>query len=305
MMIQYSKFLKIGQETTWRNKTPSLNYIETSTLWRQEHNGFSHQDPMFINTVMNLKSHMVRIYFPPDANCMLSVINHCMKSKSKINLDIGTKNPMPTYLSLEDAIKHCVAGASVWKFVSSNDGCNPDVVVVGCGNETNLEAVEACKMLISDCPDIRIRMVNLVDLMILDSKHVHALTPKMFDALFTADRPVIFNFHGYPSVIRALILGQSNPSRFMVNGYIEEGTTTSPFKMLVANKVSRYHVAMQALSVAAHYNDRVAVSASLLSANYEQVLRVHDYYIRQTGKDPEGITEFGHDVISGKIDPSF
>jgi len=293
MMIQYAKFIKVAKETAFRTQVPSLNYLETSTLWRQEHNGFSHQDPMFINNLLNMKSSMIRIYFPPDVNCFLTTMEHCLMSRNKINLIVGTKNQMPVYLSMEEAKQHCTAGASVWKWASTDNGLNPDVVLCGIGNETNLEVIEAAKLLRRDCPTLRVRVVNLTDLLILDatSHHPHTLDNESFNSLFTETKPVVINFHGYPSAIKQLLFGRSNPSRFVVHGYIEEGTTTTPFKMLTVNKSSRYDVSISALKKSAidQPNSMIAIDHHLLVSNYQHKLRLHDRYIKIFGKDPEDL----------------
>lgn len=301
MMIQYAKFIKIAMETTWRTQVPSLNYLETSTLWRQEHNGFSHQDPMFINNVLNLKSAVARIYFPADSNCFVSTLDHCLSSANKVNLIVSTKNPAPVLLPLEEAVKHCVAGASIWRFCSTDDGRNPDVVLVGIGNETNLEVVEACRLLAKYCPTLRVRMVNVNDLMMLDleMKHPHSLNEQTFCSLFGSDRPVIWNFHGYPSALRSLLFGRRNADRFKINGYIEEGTTTTPFKMLTANQVSRFHVAIQSIQAAMGKKDEVALTAQSLISNFQHALQEHDRYIQKHGKDPENINRWVEPLLDG------
>lgn len=205
MVIQYAKFLKLGQETLWKSPMASLNYIESSTLWRQEHNGFSHQNPAFLNNLMNLKSNMVRIYLPPDANCMLSTIDHCLHSQGYINLVISAKNPTPVWITDPKKVaEHCRAGASVWEEYSTDDGRKPDVVLVGCGVEPTFEVVAAAALLRKDCPELRVRVVNVTDLMVLGFTHSHRLTADEFEAIFTPDKPIIFNFHGYPSAIKSL-----------------------------------------------------------------------------------------------------
>jgi len=215
---------------------------------------------------------------------------------------------MPVFLPIEEAVNHCVAGASIWGFCSTDKGLNPDVVLVGIGNETNLEVVEACRLLAKYCPKLRVRMVNVNDLMILDleMKHPHALTEEAFSSLFQSDRPVIWNFHGYPSVLRSLLFGRHNADRFVINGYIEEGTTTTPFKMLTANRVSRFHVAIQAIQSAMRKNDEVALKALSLISNFQHVLREHDHFIRRYGQDPDGMNQWAEPLLNGtrqRIEP--
>jgi xylulose-5-phosphate/fructose-6-phosphate phosphoketolase len=256
---------------------------------------------MFINNLLNIKSQVARIYFPADSNCFISTLDHCLSSTNKINLIVSTKNPMPVFLSIEEAVKHCVAGASIWGFCSTDNGLNPDVVLVGIGNETNLEVVEACRLLAIYCPMLRVRMVNVNDLMMLDleMKHPHSLTEEAFSSLFRSDRPVIWNFHGYPSVLRSLLFGRRNADRFVINGYIEEGTTTTPFKMLTANQVSRFQVAIQAIQSTMGRKEEVAVNAQSLISNFQQVLREHDHFIRRYGKDPESMNEWAEPLLNG------
>jgi len=291
MMIQYSKFIKLASETKWRSDTPSINYIETSTLWRQEHNGYSHQDPMFINNLINMKSKLIHIYLPPDVNSSLCAVEACLNRKRGVNLIISTKKEMPLWFNMEHTRKHFAAGASVWKQYSTFDGLNPDVVIVGCGNETHVEAVAAVGLLKRDVPNLRVRFINVVDLMVLDIEAESGLTDDTFENLFTSDKPVIFNFHGYPSAVRSLLFGRNHIKRFKVLGYIEEGTTTTPFKMLTANKVSRFHVAIEALREGAKSNPQVALDAHLAIAQYEGHLKEHDRYIVEYGKDPEYLAD--------------
>ncbi|KAL1935884.1 hypothetical protein VTP01DRAFT_18 [Rhizomucor pusillus] len=291
MVIQYAKFLKLGQETLWKSPMASLNYIESSTLWRQEHNGFSHQNPAFLNNLMNLKSNMVRIYLPPDANCMLSTIDHCLHSQGYINLVISAKNPTPVWITDPKKVaEHCRAGASVWEEYSTDDGRKPDVVLVGCGVEPTFEVVAAAALLRKDCPELRVRVVNVTDLMVLGFTHSHRLTADEFEAIFTPDKPIIFNFHGYPSAIKSLAYERVAPGRMTVHGYNEEGTTTTPFRMLTANGCSRYDIAMDALHrVLPH--EAVNIKARTLISNYQHAIREHERYIEQHGTDPVELAE--------------
>ncbi|KAG9126059.1 hypothetical protein FRC07_005093, partial [Ceratobasidium sp. 392] len=257
MVEQYAKFLKMARETKWREDVASLNYIETSTLWRQEHNGYSHQNPGFIGQLLTLPRNMVRIYLPPDANCALSVMAHCLRSKNYVNLIIGSKANSPSFLGVEEAKRHCIAGASVWRRFSTDDGKNPDITLVGIGVETTTEIIAAGTLLKNE--GIRVRIVNIVDLMVLGEpgEHPHALSHDAMDTLFGVDNPVIINFHGYPLHVKSLLFSRNQAlsrQRFEVLGYIEEGTTTTPWSMLRLNKAGRYDIAAKAISLVAHQN---------------------------------------------------
>lgn len=302
MMDQYAKFLKMSFEVSWRPSVPSLIYIASSTLWRQEHNGFSHQNPGFINTLLNKKSAICRIYFPPDANTMTYIMSYCLSSRNKINLVYGSKNDSPQWLNQEEAANHCKSGASVWKWASTNDGVDPDVVLVGCGVEPTIEIMAAAHMLQKDIPDLKVRVVNVVDLMIFDndSVHPHGWSDEQFNTMFTSNRPIIINFHGYPSAVKQLLFSRfgfiTSPTgqrgdyrdspRFYIHGYIEEGTTTTPLDMAVANQTSRFHIAMEALKVAGAFNSTVAVHAAELITKYKSIIRDFTSYIVATGTDP-------------------
>jgi xylulose-5-phosphate/fructose-6-phosphate phosphoketolase len=294
MMDQYAKFLKMSQEFSWRLPVASLNYLETSTLWRQEHNGFSHQSPGVINAILNKKARVTRVYLPPDANCLISTVDHCLHSKEYVNLVIANKQPMPQWLTMSEAIDHCRAGASVWPWASIDDGVDPDVVLVGIGDNPTLEVLAAASLLRKDLPELRVRVVNVTDLLVLeeDTLHPHGLDDELFSALFTADSPVIINFHGYPSAVKQLLFGRRHVGRFHINGYQEEGTTTTPFDMNVRNGTSRYHVAMQAIRLASARNPRVAVKASARIHQYEYILVDHNRYIQEHGVDPSDITNW-------------
>jgi len=294
MMDQFSKFLKMSGEFPWRLPVASLNYLETSTLWRQEHNGFSHQSPGLINDILNRKAQVSRVYLPPDANCLISTVDHCLRGKDYVNLVIANKPPMPQWLSMEDAIAHSRAGASVWQWASIDDGVNPDVVLVGIGDNPTLEVMAAAHILRNEMPELRLRVVNVTDLFILEKEtdHPHGLDSEMFEALFTPDIPVIVNFHGYPSAVKQLLFGRDHTRRFHINGYQEEGTTTTPFDMNVRNGTDRYHLIMQAIRLAAARNPRVAVRASERVHHYEYVLLAFRRYIDENGVDPEEISNW-------------
>lgn len=290
MMVQYSKFNKMARETSWRTDISSINYIETSTWTRQEHNGFSHQNPSFIGAVLNLKPTAARVYFPPDANTFLSTVAHCLRSKNYVNLMVGSKQPQPVFLSVEEADKHCQAGASIWKFCSTDGGLAPDVVLVGIGSELMFEVVVAAAMLRRLCPALRVRVINVTDLMILEAEtlHPHSLTNGEFDALFTRDRPVHFNYHGYSNEIKGLLFGRPALDRMSIACYREEGSTTTPFDMMLRNGVSRFHIMEAAIKGGAKRNEKVALDMmGLLGEIRHQVSKVQEY-IMATGKDPKG-----------------
>lgn len=291
MVDQFAKFIKMSKEFPWRLPVPSLNYIATSTLWRQEHNGFSHQNPGFVNTLLNKKGETVRIYLPPDANCLISTMDHCLNSKNYVNLIISDKLEMPQWLTLEEAVMHCRAGASIWKWASTDDGIDPDVVLVGIGDDMTLEVLAAAQLLIEKIPELRLRVVNVTDLLVLESEslHPHGLDQGMFDALLTDHCPIIFNFHGYPSALQQLLFHRGDSQRFNINGYREEGTTTTPFDMMVRNGASRFHVAEQAIRFASKTNPEVAAKAMEAISQIDYILRDHRRYIIEHGDDPDFI----------------
>ncbi|KAF8071752.1 phosphoketolase [Lyophyllum atratum] len=286
MMVQYSKFCKMASETTWREPCGSLNYLETSTWTRQEHNGFSHQNPSFIGAVLNLKAKFARVYLPPDANCFLSTVAHCLRAKNYVNLMVGSKQPTPVWLNEEDANKHCIAGASTWKFASVDDGINPDVVIVGIGVEVTFEVIAAAALLRVQSPALRVRVVNVTDLMILSPSgtHPHALSTDAFESLFTKDRHVHFNYHGYPIELRGLLGGRAGPERMTIAGYAEEGTTTSPFDMMLCNHTSRFDVAVAAVRGGAEFNPHVAVDMHETISYIKHMARKEKDYIYANGK---------------------
>ncbi|KAF1983075.1 putative phosphoketolase [Aulographum hederae CBS 113979] len=290
MMVQYAKFNKINREVPWRGDLGSINYIETSTWTRQEHNGFSHQNPSFIGAVLNLKPTAARVYLPPDANCFLSTVGHCLRSKNYINLMVGSKQPSPVFFSVDEADAHCRAGASIMKNVSTDAGASPDVVLVGIGAEITFEVVAAAALLKELAPTLRVRVVNVTDLMVLDSegKHPHALSHEDFNALFTEDKPVHFNYHGYAAELKGLLFGREQMGRVSVAAYMEEGTTTTPFDMMLCNKVSRYDVAEHAIRGAARSgNEEVKMELGTLVAELGHRVREIRKYILKEGKDPD------------------
>jgi xylulose-5-phosphate/fructose-6-phosphate phosphoketolase len=261
MLNQYAKFLKVSAEISWRRPVSSLTYLLSSEGWRQDHNGYSHQGPGFINNLLTKKARHVRIYLPPDTNCLLSTIDHCLTSTDKIILVIASKQPMPQWLSMPEADEHCRNGASIWRWASTREGEEPEVVLASAGVYPTQEVMAAAWLLRREVPGLRVRVVNVTDLLILEpeSHHPHGLTQAAFEGLFTRDKPVIFNFHGYPEAVEQLLFHRLGAfPRFQINGYIEEGTTTTPFDLFVQNRASRYHVLMQAVRAAAGSSAHVA-----------------------------------------------
>jgi len=285
MMTQYSKFVKMAKETNFRVPNASLNYIETSTWTRQEHNGFSHQNPSFIGAVLNLKADAARVYLPPDANCSLSTIAHCINSKNYVNLIVGSKHPTAVWLSPEEAEIHSRAGASVWRFCSTDEGLRPDVVLVGIGTEVTFEVIAAAALLRQIAPELRVRVVNVTDLMVLGpfGSHPHALSDTDFENLFTKDKKIVVNYHGYPHDVAGLVFGRKGAERMRIEGYREEGSTTTPFDMMLRNHVSRYHVAVEAVRGAAVFNERVALRSMELGGELQGRIKRDQEYIFEQG----------------------
>ena len=282
MLNQHCKWLKACLELPWRKPIASLNYLLTSHAWRQDHNGYSHQGPGFIESVMQKKSSVARIYLPPDTNSLLSIADHCFRSKNYVNLIIAGKQPMPQWLDMESAIEHCQKGVSNWEW-ASNDHGNPDVIFAAAGDIPTLEMLAAVQYLREGFPDLQYRVINVIDLFTLipNHDHPHGLDEKSFDQLFTKDKPVIFAFHGHPKVIHELVYHRKNPERFHVQGYLEEGTTTTPFDMVVCNKMSRFHLAMKALQ----YIPRLKADSGDFIEECERKLKKHQSYIFEHGED--------------------
>jgi xylulose-5-phosphate/fructose-6-phosphate phosphoketolase len=249
MFNQHAKWLKVTREIPWRRPISSLNYLLSSHVWRQDHNGFSHQDPGFIDHVVNKKAEVIRVYLPPDANTLLSVTDHCLRSKNYVNVIVAGKQPAPQWLDMDAAIKHCTAGLGIWSWASSDAGNLPDVVMACCGDVPTLETLAAAELLRGYFPKLKVRVINIVDLMRLqpEHEHPHGLSDTDFDALFTSDKPIIFAFHGYPWLIHRLTYRRTNHHNLHVRGYKEEGTTTTPFDMTVRNDLDRYHLAMDVI----------------------------------------------------------
>jgi len=281
MLNQHAKWLKVTRGIPWRKPIASLNYLLTSHVWRQDHNGLSHQDPGFLDHVANKKAGVVRIYLPADANCLLSVADHCLRSRHYVNVIVAGKQPEWQWLGIDAAVRHCTTGAGIWEWAS--DAGEPDVVMACAGDVPTLETMAAVTMLRDYVPDIRIRVVNVVDLMVLQpqSEHPHGLDDRAFDALFTADKPVIFAFHGYPSLIHRLTYARTNHRNIHVRGYKEEGTTTTPFDMVVLNDLDRYRLALDAIERIPRLKAQVPAE----TARYWATMERHKLYIAEQGDD--------------------
>jgi xylulose-5-phosphate/fructose-6-phosphate phosphoketolase len=290
MFNQHAKWLKVTRKIPWRRPIASLNYLLTSHVWRQDHNGFSHQDPGFIDHVVNKKADIVRVYLPPDANTLLSVADHCLRSRNYVNVIVAGKQPALQYLDMPSAIEHCTAGLGIWEWASTDKGVEPDVVMACAGDIPTLETLAAVDLLRHNFPDIKIRVVNVIDLMTLQtsSEHPHGLADSEFDSIFTSDKPVIFAFHGYPTLIHRLTYKRANHASFHVHGYREEGSTTTPFDMTVLNQLDRFHLAGDVA-------DRVA-RLRPVNAHFKQQLRnklvEHKQYVREYGDDMPEIRDW-------------
>jgi len=283
MVNQHAKWLKVTNGIEWRRPIASLNYLLSSHVWRQDHNGFSHQDPGFIDHVVNKKAEVVRVYLPPDANTLLSVTDHCLRSKQYINVVVAGKQPAPQWLDAEAAALHCARGIGIWEWASSDAGQEPDVVMACAGDVPTMETLAAVELLREYFPDIRIRVVNVVDLMRLQdaSGHPHGLSRNEFDSLFTVDKPIVFAYHGYPWLIHRLTYRQTNHDNLHVRGYREEGTTTTPFDMCVLNEIDRYSLAIDVIDRVPRLGDAAAYARQDLR---DRILR-HRQYIRTYGED--------------------
>jgi xylulose-5-phosphate/fructose-6-phosphate phosphoketolase len=282
MFNQHAKWLKTTRTMPWRKPLASLNYLLTSHVWRQDHNGFSHQDPGFIDHVANKKADVVRIYLPPDTNTLLSVADHCLRSRHYVNLIIAGKQPAPNWLDIEAAVRHCTVGLGVWDWASNDQG-SPDVVMACAGDVPTLETLAAVSLLREHIPDLRIRVVNVVDLMALQpaSEHPHGLADEDFDALFTADKPVIFAFHGYPTLIHRLTYRRRNHNNIHVRGYLEEGTTTTPFDMVVLNRMDRFRLALDVVLRVPRLRGR----ADRATQDFDEAMQRHKRYVSEHGED--------------------
>jgi xylulose-5-phosphate/fructose-6-phosphate phosphoketolase len=274
----------------WRRPIASLNYLLTSHVWRQDHNGFTHQDPGFIDHVINKKAEVIRVYLAPDSNTLLSVADHCLRSRNYVNVIVAGKQPALNYLSMDDAVAHCARGIGIWDWASSDEGAEPDVVMACAGDIPTLETLAATDLLRRHFPKLKVRVVNVIDLMRLQppSEHPHGLADLEFDALFTSDRPVIFAYHGYPWLIHRLTYRRTNHHNIHVRGYIEEGTTTTPFDMVMLNDLDRFHLVIDVI-------DRVpglgAKAEHVRQQMADERLR-HRAYTRQFGEDPPDIRDW-------------
>ena len=282
MFSQHAKWLKVTSELPWRQKIASLNYILTSNVWQQDHNGFTHQDPGFLDHVANKKADVVRMYLPPDANCLLSCFDHCIRSKNYVNVIVASKHPRQQWLTMEQAVKHCTQGIGIWDWASNDQGCEPDVVLACCGDTPTLEVMAASNILHEHLPELRIRIVNVVDLMKLQpqSEHPHGLSDVEYDSLFTKDTPVIFAFHGYRTLIHELTYDRHNKN-MTVLGYKEEGTITTPFDMRVQNNIDRFSIVLEAVNSIPSLGSKGAYLAQLM----RDKLVEHKQYIADHGID--------------------
>ncbi|PDT76113.1 phosphoketolase family protein [Bradyrhizobium sp. C9] len=291
MFNQHAKWLKVARALPWRRPIASLNYLLTSHVWRQDHNGFSHQDPGFVDLVTNKKADIVRVYFPPDANTLLWVADHCLRTYDRINVIVAGKQPAPQWLSMRDAITHCEAGIGIWKWAGTEAvGAEPDVVMACAGDVPTLEALAAVDLLRKALPQLKIRVVNVVDLMTLQptEQHPHGLSDRDFDGLFTRDKPVVFAYHGYPYLIHRLTYSRTNHDGMHVRGFAEEGTTTTPFDMVVLNGLDRFHLAIEAI-------ERVPgldIAAAHVKQQLRDALIEHTRYVREHGEDMPQIQDW-------------
>ena len=283
MVSQHAKWLKVCNQLPWRQKIASLNLILSSNVWQQDHNGFTHQDPGFLDHVANKKADVVRMYLPPDANCLLSCFDHCIKSKNYVNVIVASKHPSMQWLTMDEAVIHCTHGIGIWDWASSDQGTEPDIVMACCGDTPTLEALAATTILRDSLPEVKVRFVNVVDLMKMEShlNHPHGLTDEEFDLLFTRDKPVVFAFHGYPKLIHELTQGRTNEKNFHVHGYIEEGTITTAFDMRVQNHIDRFSLVKEALKHLPQLGDK----AGHLNQQMNDLLVKHKNYIAEYGQD--------------------
>ncbi|HEY1491229.1 MAG TPA: phosphoketolase family protein, partial [Steroidobacteraceae bacterium] len=290
MFNQHAKWLEAARKIPWRKPIASLNILLSSHVWRQDHNGFSHQDPGFIDVVLNKKPDVVRVYLPPDANTLLCVAEHCLRSYNRVNVIVAGKNSAPQWLGMDAAVRHCDAGIGIFEFASNDGGGAPDVVLACAGDVPTVEVLAAVAMLRRHLPDLKTRVVNVVDLMTLQPReeHPHGLTDVAFDALFTTDRPVIFAHHGYPWLIHRLTYRRCNHANLHVRGYKEEGSTTTPFDMVVRNALDRFHLVIDVIDRTPQLGYRAAHVRQLMC----EKLVAHEQYIRATGEDLPEVCEW-------------
>ena len=290
MVSQHAKWLKVCNQLPWRQKIASLNLILTSNVWQQDHNGFTHQDPGMLDHVANKKADVVRMYLPPDANCLLSCFDHCIKSKNYVNVIVASKHPSRQWLTMEQAVIHCTQGIGIWDWASNDQGQEPDLVMACCGDTPTLEALAAVTILRQHLPELKVRFINVVDLMKMESheNHPHGLTDDEFDALFTKDKPVVFAFHGYPKLIHELTHGRHNEQNFFVHGYLEEGTITTAFDMRVQNHIDRFSLVKEALK----HLPQLGNKAGHLAQQMNDLLVKHKNYIAEYGQDIPEVLEW-------------
>ncbi|HET6689416.1 MAG TPA: phosphoketolase family protein [Miltoncostaeaceae bacterium] len=291
MFNQHAKWLKTTREIPWRRPIASLNYLLTSHVWRQDHNGFSHQDPGFIDHVVNKKAEIVRVYLPPDANTLLSVADHCLRSKHYVNVIVAGKQPAPQWLTVDEAILHCTRGAGIWPWASTGGGDGePDVVLACAGDVPTLETLAATDLLRRHLPDLAVRVVNVVDLMRLqdEREHPHGMSDREFDGLFTTDRPIVFAYHGYPTLIHRLTYRRTNHRNLHVRGYKEEGTTTTPFDMVMMNDLDRFHLVIDVIDRVPGLGQR---AAALRQQMVDRRLACRAW-TRATGEDHPDVAEW-------------
>ena len=297
MFNQHAKWLKVSREVAWRRPIASLTYLLTSHVWRQDHNGFSHQDPGFIDHVANKKADIIRVYLPPDANTLLSVTDHCLRSRNYVNVIIAGKQPQLQWLDIGAAVKHCTTGIGIWDWASNDKDGDPDLVMACAGDVPTVETLAAVELMREHFPDLKIRVVNVVDLMTLqsESEHPHGLGDKDFDSIFTKDKPVVFAYHGYPTLIHRLTYRRVSHQNFHVHGYKEEGTTTTPFDMVVLNGIDRFHLAKNAVERVAGLGSRGAYFGQFV----RDKLAEHDRYIREFGQDMPEILDWKWGTANG------
>ncbi len=290
MFNQHAKWLKVSKEIPWRRPVASLNYLLTSHVWRQDHNGFSHQDPGFIDHVVNKKADVVRVYFPPDANTLLSVTDHCLRSRNYVNVIVAGKQPQPQWLDMDTAIRHCTSGIGIWEWASNDKGTEPDVVMACAGDVPTIETLAAVALLRRYVPDLKVRVINVVDLMTLQpiEEHPHGLSDREFDTLFTANKPIIFAYHGYPWLIHRLTYRRTNHHNLHVRGYKEEGATTTPFDMVVRNDLDRFHLVEDVIDRV----PRLEYVAAYVKQSVRDKLIEHREYITEYGEDMPEIREW-------------
>jgi len=290
MLNQHAKWLKVSGEIPWRQPIASLNYLLTSHVWRQDHNGFSHQDPGFIDHVVNKKAEIVRVYLPPDANCLLSVADHCLRSRDYVNVIVAGKQPAPNWLDVDAAAAHCARGVGIWEWASTDGGADPDVVLACAGDVPTLETLAAADLLRQRLPELCVRVVNVVDLMRLqpESEHPHGLSDADFDAIFTVDRPVIFAYHGYPTLIHRLTYRRANHVNLHVRGFKEEGTTTTPFDIVMLNDLDRFHLVMDVID---RVPDLALTAADLRQEMIDRRLAARAH-TRSTGDDQPEVRDW-------------